>query len=74
MLPRIFRTADEPVFRDILQRRPEVASAAIGNLGHLAIVKELGQNAPRRLRPERVQQPGGALLAGAGAVVRDGQL
>ena len=35
--------ADEPVFRDILQRHPEVASAAIGNLGHLAIVKGLGK-------------------------------
>ena len=43
VLPRIFRTADEPVFRDILQRHPEVASAAIGNLGHLAIVKGLGK-------------------------------
>ena len=43
VLPRIFRTADEPVFRDILQRYPEVASAAIGNLGHLAIVKGLGK-------------------------------
>ena len=43
VLPRIFRTVDEPVFRDILQRHPEVASAAIGNLGHLAIVKGLGK-------------------------------
>lgn len=43
VLPRVFRTADEPVFRDILQRHPEVASAAIGNLGHLAIVKGLGK-------------------------------
>ena len=43
VLPRIFRTADEPVLRDILQRHPEVASAAIGNLGHLAIVKGLGK-------------------------------
>ena len=43
VLPRVFRTADEPVLRDILQRHPEVASAAIGNLGHLAIVKGLGK-------------------------------
>ena len=43
VLPRIFRTADEPALRDILQRHPEVVSAAIGNLGHLAIVKGLGK-------------------------------
>ncbi len=34
------------MFRDILQRHPEVASAAIGNLGHLAIAEGL----PRTLR------------------------
>ena len=43
VLPRIFRTADEPVLRDILQRHPEAASVAIGNLGHLPIARGLGR-------------------------------
>lgn len=43
MLPRIFRTADEPVFRDILHAPGRSPPQAIGNLGHLAIVKGLGK-------------------------------
>ena len=43
VLPRIFRTADERVFRDILARHSEVSSVAIGNLGHLPIVEGLGK-------------------------------
>ena len=43
VLPRIFRTADERVFRDILARHSEVSSVAIGNLGHLPIVRGLGK-------------------------------
>ncbi len=41
VLPRIFRTADEPVLRQLLERHPEVTSVAIGNLGHLPIVRGL---------------------------------
>ncbi len=43
VLPRVFRTADEAVFRDILARHPEVQSVSIGNLGHLAIAEGLGR-------------------------------
>ena len=43
VLPRIFRTADEAVLRDILARHGEVSSVAIGNLGHLPIVEGLGK-------------------------------
>ena len=45
VLPRVFRTADEAPLRQVLERHP-AASAAIGNLGHLPIVRGLG----RRLR------------------------
>ena len=45
VLPRVFRTADEAPLRQLLERHP-AASAAIGNLGHLPIVRGLG----RRLR------------------------
>ena len=40
VLPRIFRTADEPVLRQLLERHPE-AAVAVGNLGHLPIVRGL---------------------------------
>ena len=43
VLPRVFRTADEAVLRDILARHGEVSSVAIGNLGHLPIVRGLGK-------------------------------
>ena len=43
VLPRVFRTADEAVLRDILARHGEVSSVAIGNLGHLSIVRGLGK-------------------------------
>lgn len=41
VLPRVFRTADEQPLRAILERHPEVTSVAIGNLGHLPIVRGL---------------------------------
>lgn len=41
VLPRIFRTADEQPLRAMLERHPEVTSVAIGNLGHLSIVRGL---------------------------------
>ena len=41
VLPRIFRTADEQPLRAMLERHPEVTSVAIGNLGHLPIVRGL---------------------------------
>ena len=40
-LPRVFRTADEAPLRQTLERHPEAASAAVGNLGHLPIVRGL---------------------------------
>ena len=43
VLPRVFRTADEKPLRALLERHPEVTSAAIGNLGHLPIVRGLGK-------------------------------
>ncbi len=43
VLPRVFRTADEAVLRDILARHGEVNSVAVGNLGHLPIVRGLGK-------------------------------
>ena len=41
VLPRVFRTADEAPLRQTLERHPEAASAAVGNLGHLPIVRGL---------------------------------
>ena len=41
VLPRVFRTADEQPLRAMLDRHPEVTSVAIGNLGHLPIVRGL---------------------------------
>ena len=41
VLPRVFRTADEQTLRAMLERHPEVTSVAIGNLGHLPIVRGL---------------------------------
>ena len=41
VLPRVFRTADEKPLRAMLERHPEVTSVAIGNLGHLPIVRGL---------------------------------
>ncbi len=43
VLPRVFRTADETALRDILARHGEVTSVAVGNLGHLPIVRGLGK-------------------------------
>ena len=41
VLPRIFRTADEPVLRQLLERHPEATAVAVGNLGHLPIAEGL---------------------------------
>ena len=41
VLPRVFRTADEQPLRAMLERHPEITSVAIGNLGHLPIVRGL---------------------------------
>ena len=41
VLPRVFRTADEKPLRAMLERHPEVTSVAIGNLGHLPVVRGL---------------------------------
>ncbi len=41
VLPRVFRTADEPVLRQLLARHPEATAVAVGNLGHLPIVRGL---------------------------------
>ena len=43
VLPRVFRTADEPVLRQLLARHPEATAVAVGNLGHLPIVRGLSQ-------------------------------
>ena len=43
VLPRIFRTVDEPVLRQLLERHPEATAVAVGNLGHLPIVRGLGR-------------------------------
>ena len=43
VLPRIFRTADEPVLRQLLARHPEATAVAVGNLGHLPMVRGLGR-------------------------------
>ena len=42
VLPRVFRTADEPVLRQLLAQHPE-AAVSIGNLGHLPMVRGLGR-------------------------------
>ncbi len=41
VLPRIFRTADETPLRQLLEQHPEASAVAIGNLGHLPIVRGL---------------------------------
>ena len=42
VLPRIFRTEDEEVFRQILRKNPQLAAVAVRTLGHLPIVEGLG--------------------------------
>ena len=42
VLPRIFRTADEAVLREKLQKAKHISAVAVSNLGHLPIVKDLG--------------------------------
>ena len=42
VLPRIFRTADEEIFRRTLLAHPEITAVAVGNLGHFPIVASLG--------------------------------
>lgn len=42
VLPRVFRTEDEALFREKLQRFPQLSAVAVGNLGHLPIVEGLG--------------------------------
>ena len=42
VLPRVYRTEDEPKFRAALQANPHITAVAIGNLGHLPIVEGLG--------------------------------
>ncbi len=41
VLPRIFRTKDEAYFRDVLEKTEGLSAVAVGNLGHLPIVKGL---------------------------------
>ncbi len=41
VLPRIFRTEDEPKFRAVLEHTPNLAAVTVGNLGHLPIVAGL---------------------------------
>ena len=43
VLPRVFRTADESVLRQLLAQHPEATAVSIGNLGHLPIVRGLGR-------------------------------
>ena len=43
VLPRIFRTADETPLRQLLEQHPEASAVAIGNLGHLPIVRRLNR-------------------------------
>ena len=43
VLPRIFRTADEALLRRLLEQHPEASAVAIGNLGHLPIVRGLNR-------------------------------
>ena len=42
VLPRIFRTADEKLFREKLQNAKHISAVAVSNLGHLPIVADLG--------------------------------
>lgn len=42
VLPRIFRTKDEALFRRQLQETRGLSAVAVGNLGHLPIVNDLG--------------------------------
>ena len=42
VLPRIFRTADEKLFREKLQNARHISAVAVSNLGHLPIVADLG--------------------------------
>ena len=42
VLPRVFRTADEETFRQILCSHPHLSGVAVNNLGHLPIVEGLG--------------------------------
>ena len=41
VLPRVFRTADEAKFRQILLSTPHLSGVAVNNLGHLPIVEGL---------------------------------
>ena len=41
ILPRIFRTEDEAVFRKMLEHTPNLHAVTVGNLGHLPIVADL---------------------------------
>ena len=43
VLPRIFRTADETPLRQLLEQHPEASAVAIGNLGHLPILRGLNR-------------------------------
>ena len=43
VLPRVFRTADESVLRQLLAQHPEATAVSIGNLGHLPMVRGLGR-------------------------------
>ncbi len=42
VLPRVFRTADEALFRRILKATPHLSAVAVNNLGHLPVVEGLG--------------------------------
>ena len=42
VLPRVFRTEDEAVFRQKLARTTALTGAVVGNLGHLPVVDGLG--------------------------------
>ena len=41
VLPRVFRTADEAVFRRKLESCPHISAVAVNNIGHLPIVRGL---------------------------------
>ena len=43
VLPRIFRTVDETPLRQLLEQHPEASAVAIGNLGHLPILRGLNR-------------------------------
>ncbi|MBE6989692.1 MAG: U32 family peptidase [Ruminococcaceae bacterium] len=45
VLPRVFRTADEAVFRAVLEQHAlHLSGALIGNLGHLSVAEGLGMD------------------------------